>query len=66
MLSILSMRAQNPAKFRNKVSKKENVNKLESIGSLNIEIPRAVGIESTTIENKTIVSTYKLFVLYHE
>lgn len=59
MLSILPLRAQNASSFRNKVSKKENEDKSESVASMNDVTPRAVGLEANKIEDKILVSLYQ-------
>lgn len=58
MLSILPLRAQNASNFRNKVSKKENGDKSESVASMNDDTPRAVGLD-VKIDDKVIVSLYQ-------
>lgn len=59
MLSILPLRAQNASNFRNKVSKKDNGDNIDSVTSMNDDTPRAVGLDVNKTEDKINVSLYQ-------
>lgn len=60
MLSVLPLRAQNASNFQKEVSKNDNNDKTENIGSLNDQTPRAVGIEDCKIPDNINVSNVLL------